>query len=56
MSWITPTSAAFWPILLWLLSFRFFVGLHKAAIIIGYVLASVVGYSRLVIHGILFRK
>jgi membrane-associated phospholipid phosphatase len=50
VSWITPASAAFWPIFLWLLSSRFSVGLHKAAIITVYVLAAVVGYSRLVIH------
>ena len=43
-------SAAFWPIFLWLLSARFSVGLRKAAVITGYVLAAVVGYSRLVIH------
>ena len=43
-------SAAFWPIFLWLLSARFSAGLRKAAIITGYVLAAVVGYSRLVIH------
>ncbi|HFT0810284.1 TPA: phosphatase PAP2 family protein [Klebsiella pneumoniae] len=43
-------KAAFWPIFLWLLSARFSVGLRKAAVITGYVLAAVVGYSRLVIH------
>ena len=43
-------SAAFWPIFLWLLSARFSVGLRKAAVITGYVLAAVVGSSRLVIH------
>lgn len=43
-------SAAFWPIFLWLLSARFSAGLRKAAVITGYVLAAVVGYSRLVIH------
>ncbi|EIY1906319.1 phosphatase PAP2 family protein [Klebsiella pneumoniae] len=43
-------SAAFWPIFLWLLCARFSVGLRKAAVITGYVLAAVVGYSRLVIH------
>ncbi|OKV10502.1 hypothetical protein AWP51_24275 [Escherichia coli] len=32
------------------ISSRFSVGLHKAAIITVYVLAAVVGYSRLVIH------
>lgn len=43
-------SAAFWPIFLWLLSARFSAGLQKAAVATGYILAAVVGYSRLVIH------
>ncbi|CTZ04225.1 phosphatidic acid phosphatase-like protein, type 2/haloperoxidase family protein [Escherichia coli] len=43
-------SAAFWSIFLWLLSARFSSGLRKAVIITGYVVAAVVGYSRLVIH------
>lgn len=43
-------SAAFWPIFLWLLSARFSAGLQKAAVAAGYILAAVVGYSRLVIH------
>ncbi|RTD22862.1 phosphatase PAP2 family protein [Klebsiella pneumoniae subsp. pneumoniae] len=47
---LSALSAAFWPIFLWLLSARFSAGLRKAAIITGYVLAAVVGYSRLVIH------
>ena len=45
MPFRTPAlSAAFWPIFLWLLSARFSVGLRKAAVITGYVLAAVVGY------------
>ncbi|WAL52615.1 phosphatase PAP2 family protein [Klebsiella variicola subsp. tropica] len=40
-------SAAFWPIFLWLLSARFSAGLQKAAVATGYVLAGVIGYSRL---------
>ncbi len=43
-------SAAFWPIFLWLLSARFSAGVQKAAVAAGYILAAVVGYSRLVIH------
>lgn len=43
-------SAAFWPIFLWLLSARFSAGWQKAAVATGYILAAVVGYSRLVIH------
>ena len=43
-------SSAFWPIFLWLLSARFSAGLQKAAVATGYILAAVVGYSRLVIH------
>lgn len=43
-------SAAFWPIFLWLLSARFSASLQKAAVATGYILAAVVGYSRLVIH------
>ncbi|CAM6575095.1 TPA: phosphatase PAP2 family protein [Klebsiella quasipneumoniae subsp. similipneumoniae] len=43
-------SAAFWPIFLWLLSARFSAGVQRAAVATGYVLAAVVGYSRLVIH------
>ncbi|HDH0220879.1 TPA: phosphatase PAP2 family protein [Klebsiella pneumoniae] len=43
-------SAAYWPIFLWLLSARFSAGLQKAAVATGYILATVVGYSRLVIH------
>ncbi len=42
-------SAAFWPIFLWLFSARF-PRLQKAAVATGYILAAVVGYSRLVIH------
>ncbi|HIE9252502.1 TPA: phosphatase PAP2 family protein [Klebsiella pneumoniae] len=41
-------SAAFWPIFLWLLSARFSAGWQKAAVATGYILAAVVGYSRLV--------
>ncbi|HBW0856269.1 phosphatase PAP2 family protein [Klebsiella variicola] len=43
-------SAAFWPIFLWLLSARFSEGLQKAAVATGFILAAVVGYSRLAIH------
>lgn len=43
-------SAAFWPIFLWLLSARFSAGLQKAAVATGFILAAVVGYSRLAIH------
>ncbi|HFS1775064.1 TPA: phosphatase PAP2 family protein [Klebsiella pneumoniae] len=47
---LSALSAAFWPIFLWLLSARFSAGWQKAAVATGYILAAVVGYSRLVIH------
>ncbi len=54
-SWITPAQRplsalrGLQPIFLWLLA-RVFRGLAKAAVATGYILAAVVGYSRLVIH------
>lgn len=43
-------SASIWPVLLWLLCGRFSSPVRRTAVIVGYLLAAVVGYSRLVIH------
>ncbi|WP_337049735.1 phosphatase PAP2 family protein [Serratia fonticola] len=43
-------SASIWPVLLWLLCGRFSWPVRRTAVIAGYLLAAVVGYSRLVIH------
>lgn len=43
-------SASIWPVLLWLLCGRFSLPVRRTAVIVGYLLAAVVGYSRLVIH------
>ena len=44
----TALSAAFWPIFLWLLlSRRTTTGTRRAAIVVGYALAALVGYSTL---------
>ena len=43
-------SASIWPVLLWLLCGRFSSPVRRTAVISGYLLAAVVGYSRLVIH------
>ena len=46
----TALSTAFWPILLWLLCARATPVLRLAAVLVGYALAGLVGYSRLMIH------
>ncbi|HAT1574071.1 TPA: phosphatase PAP2 family protein [Raoultella ornithinolytica] len=46
----TALSTAFWPIFLWLLCARGSVALRRTAMIMGYLLAGLVGYSRLAIH------
>lgn len=46
----TALSAAFWPIFLWLLCARGTVALRRVAIVAGYMLAGLVGFSRLAIH------
>ncbi|HGF5683073.1 TPA: phosphatase PAP2 family protein [Klebsiella pneumoniae] len=46
----TALSAAFWPILLWLLCARAIPALRFASVILGYTLAGLVGYSRLMVH------
>ncbi|MFT2798087.1 MULTISPECIES: phosphatase PAP2 family protein [Serratia] len=43
-------SASIWPVLLWLLCGRFSSPVRRIAVIVGYLLAAAVGYSRLVIH------
>jgi hypothetical protein len=43
-------SASIWPVMLWLLSGRFAPIVRRLAVIVGYVLAIAVGYSRLAIH------
>lgn len=43
-------SASIWPVLLWLLCGRFSSSVRRTAVIVGYLLAAAVGYSRLVIH------
>lgn len=46
----TALSSAFWPILLWLLCARATPALRLTAVIVGYALAGLVGYSRLMVH------
>lgn len=46
----TALSTAFWPIFLWLLCARGSVALCRTAMVMGYLLAGLVGYSRLAIH------
>ncbi|EJR0222775.1 PAP2 superfamily protein [Raoultella planticola] len=46
----TALSTAFWPIFLWLLCARGSVALRRIAMVMGYLLAGLVGYSRLAIH------
>ena len=46
----TALSSAFWPIFLWLLCARGSVALRRTAMVMGYLLAGLVGYSRLAIH------
>lgn len=46
----TALSTAFWPIFLWLLCARGSVVLRRIAMVMGYLLAGLVGYSRLAIH------
>ena len=46
----TALSTAFWPIFLWLLCARGSVALRRTAMVMGYLLAGLVGYSRLAIH------
>lgn len=43
-------SASIWPVMLWLLCGRFSSPTRRTAVIVGYILAAAVGYSRLVIH------
>lgn len=43
-------SASIWPVMLWLLCGRFSSSVRRTAVIVGYLLAAAVGYSRLVIH------
>ncbi|MDG1644325.1 phosphatase PAP2 family protein [Klebsiella huaxiensis] len=46
----TALSTAFWPILLWLLCARAAPVIRRISVLLGYALAGLVGYSRLVIH------
>ncbi|MCP6204266.1 phosphatase PAP2 family protein [Klebsiella pneumoniae] len=46
----TALSSAFWPILLWLLFSRAVPVVRLFSVLFGYVLAGMVGYSRLIIH------
>ncbi|WPS00282.1 phosphatase PAP2 family protein [Klebsiella aerogenes] len=46
----TALSTAFWPILLWLLTSRASSSLRWGTVLLGFVLAGIVGYSRLMIH------
>ena len=46
----TALSSAFWPILLWRLCARATPALRFTAVIVGYALAGLVGYSRLMVH------
>lgn len=46
----TALSTVFWPIFLWLLCTRGSIALRRTAMVMGYLLAGLVGYSRLAIH------
>lgn len=46
----TALSSAFWPILLWLLCARVTPALRFTSVLVGYALAGLVGYSRLMVH------
>ena len=46
----TALSTAFWPIFLWLLCARGSIALRRTAMVMGYLLAGFVGYSRMAIH------
>ncbi|MCF7065041.1 phosphatase PAP2 family protein [Klebsiella variicola] len=43
-------SAAFWPIFLWLLSAQSSSALRRVSVVVGYVIAGLVGYSRLMLQ------
>lgn len=43
-------SASIWPVMMWLLTGRFSTAVRKTAVLSGYVLALLIGYSRLAIH------
>lgn len=43
-------SASIWPVMMWLLTGRFSAAVHKTAVLSGYALALLIGYSRLAIH------
>lgn len=43
-------SASIWPVMLWILANRASRGMHIAAVAAGYLLAAVVGLSRIILH------
>ncbi|CAI1119609.1 phosphatase PAP2 family protein [Serratia entomophila] len=43
-------SASIWPVMLWLLAGRYSANVRKIAVLCGYALALLIGYSRLAIH------
>ncbi len=43
-------SASIWPVMMWLLTGRFSTAVRKTAVLSGYALALLIGYSRLAIH------
>lgn len=43
-------SASIWPVMLWLICGRFSSLVRRSMVIVGYLLAAAVGFSRLVIH------
>lgn len=49
-------SASIWPVMMWLLTGRFSTAVRKTAVLSGYALALLIGYSRLAIHVPPFRK
>lgn len=46
----TALSACFWPVFLWLVAGRLMPRCRTSAVVLGYILALVVGYSRLMVH------
>lgn len=43
-------SASIWPVMMWLLTGRFSTAVRKTAVLSGYALALLIGYSRTAIH------
>ncbi|HHN8384148.1 TPA: phosphatase PAP2 family protein [Klebsiella quasipneumoniae] len=46
----TALSTVFWPVFLWVVCCRFSSGVQKVAVVAGYLVAALVGYSRLMVN------